>query len=345
MDPKRVLFEIASLLFLPFGINLCSGFSKKIIIPIQLLFFASYVSNMIIVGIKMIATFKSKYLVILPANWIINNILTVVTIFRLRNKVMELMERMVNHMPEDIIQTQSRRAVRYIIGAIFYIILLSLLDFIDTPWTSFSLIASNLYIILTFSWHRFFVSISITFYFLQYDILNTHIFHVLQCLKKSVKEKDTMNFRRLYAVILVLLDTTDTFDENMCAFPFLWFSTTFFSGAVNVFRAKQLTDKDTINVIEFFVHPVCTNGLLFLVIWLLDKKHCEQQRLVQKLISQLVLKESDTDILLRMSTVGALETLGNKKMTVLKFLNLDRQLLLAFTSSFVTFNALFISFV
>ena len=106
MHPKCVLFEMASLLFLPFGINLCSGFSKKIMVPIQLLFFASYVLNMVLVGIKLVAMFQSKYLVILP---------------------------------------------------------------------------------------------------------------------------------------------------------FLWFSTTFFSGAANVFRVKQLTDKGTINVVEFLVHPACTN--------------------------------------------------------------------------------------
>lgn len=99
---------------------------------------------------------------------------------------------------------------------------------------------------------------------------------------------------------------------------------------------------DWIDVLAF---PVSVNAILFSAVWLINKKQLKHQTSIKRLIALLVLTNSDADVVLRMSTISALETLGRKKGTVLKLLLLDRQVLLSFASAFVTFNALFVTFV
>ena len=344
MDAKRLLFEMASLPILPLGIHFSSSINRKIMVPIQVFFFASYIFN---VGSP---SFKRNWsqinsTTLLFLHWILENFLNFVSLLRQRRKTRELMMKMVRNMPDDVLEFQSCRSFRCIIGVICIIALLEITTFTNLIWTTFFEVISSLCSLLSRTWQNSFIILSITFYFLQYDILNTFLSHVIQCLEKSIERQKTVNFSRLYTVILALLDIKEAFDDNMCVFPFIWFSTTFFTGVNTVFRAKRTKLNNIPDWIEFFVLPASANVVLFMVIWIIDNTHVRRQRSIERVNSVLVMKKSNDDVVLRLSTIAALESLGNKKMTALRLVNLDRQLLLAFISAFVTFNALFISFV
>ena len=344
MDAKRLLFEIASLPVLPFGINFSSRINRKIMIPIQVFFFASYIFN---VGSP---AFKRNWsqinsTTLLFLHWILEQILNIVSLFCQRRKTRELMMKMVRNMPDDVIEFQSRRSVRSIIGVICFIALYEVLNVRHMDWTTFFGLVSDLYNMLIATWHSFFIILSITFYFLQYDILNAFLSRAIYCLEEFIQRQETVNFKRLYIEILSLLDFKEAFDENMCVFPFIWFSTTFFTAVHTVLSLKNAELNNILDYIDYFKLPVFVNVFLLMAICMIDNTHAKQKRNIETFNSILVMKESSDDVVLRLSTIVALESLANKKMTALKLVNLDRQFLLTFISAFVTFNALFLSFV
>ena len=344
MDSKRLLFEMASLPILPLGVDFSSSISRKILIPIQVFFFVSYIFN---VGASVFRRDWSQInsATLLYVHWILEQILNIVCLLRQRRKIRELMIKMARNMPQDLIKSQSRRSFRHIIGVICIIALLEVTDFMNLNWTTVFEVVSSLFSLLSRTWQNSFIILSITFYFLQYDTLNTFLSYVIQCLEKSIRRQKTVNFSRLYTVILTLLNIKEAFDDNMCVFPFIWFSTTFFTGVNTVFRAKRSKLNNIPDWYEFFVLPAGANVILFMVIWIIDNTQVRQQRCIDRVNSVLVMKKSNDDVVLRLSTISALESLGNKQMTALRLVNLDRQLLLAFTSAFVTFNALFVDLV
>ena len=271
--------------------------------------------------------------------------MNIVCLLRQRRKTRELMMKMVRSMPQDVIESQSRRSFASIIGVTCIIALMNVLNFRRLNWTTSFEVVSSLYNVLTMTWHLYFVVLSTIFYFLQYDILNAFLSRAFQSLENYIQGQKAVKFSRLYTVILTLLDIKEAFDDNMCVFPFIWFSTIFFTGVNTVFLTKKSKLNNTLDFIDLFVLPVGLNFFLFMVIWIIDNTHVKQQRSIEKVISILVMNKSSDDVVLRLSTISALESLGNKQMTALRLVTLDRQLLLAYTSAFVTFNALFISFV
>ena len=344
MDAKRLLFEMASLPILPLGINFSSPINRKIMIPIQVFFFASYIFNVGSIALNASSS-PINPMTFFFLHWVLENILNFVFLFCQRRKIRELMMKMIRNMPQHVIESQSRRSFGCIIGATCIIPLMNVLNFRHLNWTTFFEVVSSLHSTLTMTWHLPFVILSITFYFLQYDILNTFLSHVIQCLEKFIERQKTVNFSRLYTVILALLDIKEAFDDNMCVFPFIWFSTTFFTGVNTVFFTKKNKPNNSLDWINLFVLPAGLNSVLFIVVWIIDNSYIRQQRSIERVNSMLVMKKSSDDVVLRLSTIFALESLGNKKMTALRLVNLDRQFLLAYTSAFVTFNALFISLV
>ena len=344
MDSKRLLLELASLPILPLGVNFSSRINRKILIPIQVFFLVSYIFN---VGATVFEKNWSQInsATLLYVHWILEQILNIVCLLRQRRKIRELMMKMVRNMPQDLIKSQCRRSFRIIIGVIFIIALSEIFNFRHLNWTTSFEVVHNFYNLLVKTWHTFFIILSITFYLLQYNILNTFLSRAIQCLEKSIQRQETVNFKKLYTEILILSDIKEVFDDNMCVFPFIWFSTTFFTVVNTVFSVKNAELNNILDYIDYFKLPTCVNVVLLMAISIIDNTHTRQQRSIERVNSILVMKDSSDDAVLRLSTIFALESLGNKKVTALKLVNLDRQFLLTFISAFVTFNALFLSFV
>ena len=336
---RRLLFQMASLPFFPFGINLQIGFQNKIIIPIQLIFFGSYLTNMFLT-IKRSAG-SVNLLKFLVLHWVISGVLTMIITFRQRRKMLLLMDQLVNNLPDYKMQSLSRRSVLYIMTYICLVFLPSVVIAIPSliiDWSNLWDIALNVYSFLAMSLHGAFETSIMTFYLLQQDILYTHLSYVLHFLTKIVKKKQNLSLKQVYIQILHLHQHIDNFDNILSVYPFIGLSTSFFSGTSIVIRLRQGQP------IEGIAFPVIVYGFTFIVIWLVDLKGFKQQEVINNLTSLLVLHDSEDDSKLRQPTLDSLKSLANKKMTALRFFHLDRQIILSFFSAFVTFNALFVSF-
>ena len=336
---RRLLFQMASLPFLPFGINLQTEFRSKIIIPIQLFFFGSYLTNMVLLinrsaGSVVLMKFLLFY-------WIIGSVLTIIITFRQRRKILLLMDQLITNLPDYKIQSLSRRSVLYIIMCICLIFLPSLVIAVRSmtiDWNNLWDIALHVYWFLTMYFQGAVETLVMTFYLLQHDILYTHLSHVLRFLTKIVKKKQNLSLKQVYTLILHLHQRVDNFDDILSVYPFVGLSTLFFSGTSIVLSLRQGRP------IERMAFPVIIYGFIFIVIWLIDLKKFKQQKVIENLMSLLVLHDSEDDSKLRQPILDSLKSLAKKKMTALRFFDLDRQMILSFCSAFVTFNALFISF-
>ena len=184
-----------------------------------------------------------------------------------------------------------------------------------------------------------------TFYFIQYNILDSFVSQVLRGLQGHIKKHDEIFLKNIYPVVLHLRNAVDDFNEIMSIFPFIWLSTAFFSGTTIVFKSKTIQITSICDVLKWYLVPIIMNSFMFVTVWLMDNKHYYRQKEIANITDLLGMKETDCDTKLYISTISALESLGNKKMSALRFVELDRQLLLTFTSAFVTFTVLFSSLV
>lgn len=344
MNKRRLLFEVVSIPFIPFGINVASAINSKIMIPLQIIFFLCYLSNLVLVSLELIQ--DKIFLAILGVHWFIANIFTVATAFRHRRKILLLMQRLISNFPEDKIKGLSRRCIGYVVFFASLAHILTLVSQLDNRKANFNTALNGIFIcykIITSSWHENYQLVSMGFYLMLYDILDFHLSFVIQCLKNYVKRQEKMSIKRVYSVTLHLLKDTDDFDDVMSGFSFIWFSTTFFSGASSVFKTRGLHLTSIYEIIDYYLYPVATNLCLFAVIWLMENKRFNQEKEIENIVSSIALYESNTGIVLQTSTINALQSLANRKMTALRLFTLDRQVLLSFISAFVTFTALFSS--
>ena len=117
MNSKRLLLIIASLPLFPYGINLCHGFRKKVMLPVQLFFLFGYLI-MAINNAKNLGTLERTYFGILRLQWFISNVSTFVTAFKQRHKILHLMRRFLDKLSGDKVKQLAMKSGAYIIVSI-----------------------------------------------------------------------------------------------------------------------------------------------------------------------------------------------------------------------------------
>ena len=345
MEYRRLLFEMASLPFLLFGVNISSGFNSIMTFLIQVFCFASYVNNLIL-EVQDVKTHKHILEFVVHLYWIFSSVSTIAIAFRQKRNIILLMNRLITHLPENKTRAVAWRSVGYIIFTFALNFSLSLRMFknfkeLRITWN----LVHNVYKTVFLTLHNNFQIIGMVFYALQYDILNSHLSDVLRCLNTYIKTHKKICMKRVYAVTLCLHKDIDDFDDAMSGFPFFWFSLAFFSGAAIMLKARLSQMNHMDQNINFFLYPIITNAVLVILIWLLDHMHLQRQKKIQNLVSYLVLFGSQTHIVLHLSVIDALQLLADKRQTALGLVYLDRHIILSFISAFVSFTALFSSMI
>lgn len=124
----------------------------------------------------------------------------------------------------------------------------------------------------------------------------------------------------------------------MSIIPIFWFLQIFVESAATVmefFDFKYLGPSIYLMLAYFF----CQAGLLFYLIFVCDSVSTQLRSDIRQLISKLMIEKKSKDL---PELVHQLEKMSEMEFTVCNMFNINRKLVISFTTSLITFTVLFI---